>query len=182
MKCPACGESELRPVELDQGLPAKECGKCGGRWLGSTEYWAWIEKAGTNQPERPADGGVPQISDSKHIKICPTCGHLLIRFRVGHGTGFSLDHCGTCNGVWLDRNEWETLKVRNLHDDIHRIFTAEWQGAIHAEARRTALERIYRQNFGDADFAEVQKIRAWIDAHPKRRALLAYLTDPKPLK
>jgi hypothetical protein len=42
------------------------------------------------------------------------------------------------------------------------------------------LEEIYLSRFGADDYAEITRIRAWLQAHPKRPELLAYLTDKDP--
>jgi Zn-finger nucleic acid-binding protein len=34
---------------------------------------------------------------------------------------FAIEHCGQCEGVWLDKDEWTALKGRSLHDDLQRI-------------------------------------------------------------
>ncbi|NQZ56771.1 MAG: zf-TFIIB domain-containing protein [Lentisphaeraceae bacterium] len=35
--------------------------------------------------------------------------------RVGHGLQFYVERCATCGGVWLDKNEWESLKAQGFH-------------------------------------------------------------------
>jgi hypothetical protein len=44
------------------------------------------------------------------------------------------------------------------------------------------MERIYTERFGAEDYAELRRIRAWLDAHPQRSSLLAYLDEEDPYK
>jgi len=104
----------------------------------------------------------------------------MVKYLVGHGFSFTIDHCEGCKGVWFDRNEWEVLKERNLHDDLNSMFTSFWQDAAQKEARKKRLEQIYISRFGADDYAEIERIRTWLATHPKKQDLLAYLTDKDP--
>jgi len=103
MNCPICGTVILEPANLDQNLPAHACAECGGAWLSSNEYWRWLEAHGPTLPEKPYEGPDITPADNSRAKICPECGHLMLRYTVGHGTGIALDQCGGCNGIWFDR-------------------------------------------------------------------------------
>ena len=85
------------------------------------------------------------------------------------------DQCGNCGGVWFDKDEWEALKARDLHDDIYLIFTAPWQDQVRGQESRRSQEEIYRKKFGDEDFNEIQRMKAWIDGRPRKQEILAYL-------
>jgi Zn-finger nucleic acid-binding protein len=100
---------------------------------------------------------------------------------VGRNVPFTLDNCGECGGVWLDKDEWATLKTRNLHDDLHAIFTEQWQSEARREESRQTLAGMYERRFGAEGYAELQRIRAWIDQHPHKQEILAYLNDSDPL-
>jgi len=117
------------------------------------------------------------MSEPKGAKLCPECGHILIKYKVGHGVGFSVYDCGACHGIWLDKHEWDVLKQHNLHDEIHLILDASWQRQIRSEASKQKLEQIYEKRFGPETFAEIKKIQSWLAAQPQRSALLAYLGD-----
>jgi hypothetical protein len=45
-------------------------------------------------------------------RICPECGIILARYRIGHGMSFQLDYCRRCNGVWFDRQEWDDVRAK----------------------------------------------------------------------
>ena len=179
MNCPVCMTVELTAADLDERLPAHACSQCGGAWLSSAEYWRWLEAHGPVLPEKRYDGPPIRADDNPQIKICPECSRLMLRYTVGHGTGIGLDQCGTCNGIWFDRGEWDVLKARNLHDEINLVFTAPWQSAVRKEEARVRLEALYRRRFGD-DYYEIKRMRDWIYSHPERDQILAFLTDLDP--
>ena len=75
----------------------------------------------------------------------------------------------------VDKNEWEIMKSRNLHDDVHLVFSQEWQSAIRAEEHKAAMDEILRSQLGDADLNEIRRIKTWLQAHPRSAELFAYL-------
>jgi Zn-finger nucleic acid-binding protein len=124
------------------------------------------------EPGEPDD---LEVQESQRIKTCPECNHFLIRYRVGHGLDFSIDRCGACGGLWFDQNEWEILKLRNLHDDVHLIFSAAWQlRAAREEEVQRRRDRLLKQ-LGAEDFSEVERMHNWLRTHPRRSTILAYL-------
>jgi Zn-finger nucleic acid-binding protein len=180
MKCPICKKPRLKPHELEAGLPASTCRKCGGVWISAAQYWEWLKARGDTPPESPAVE-TPLPVDVKQAKLCPDCGHILTRYKVWPNVDFFVDHCGHCKGVWFDRNEWDVVRSRNLHDDVHMFFTRQWQERLRAEETKKQFERIYQERFGE-DYAELKRVRAWIVQHPKRAELLAYLSDRDPYR
>lgn len=166
-------------MKLDRGLPAHHCKDCEGNWISSSAYWYWLEQQGVNLAENAAPASM-SVMDNQQAKLCPECGTIMIMYRVGHQLDFTLDQCGSCNGVWFDKNEWEGLKSHNLHDDIHLIFTAPWQNQVQAEERRSAFENIYIKKFGEADYAELVRLRAWLRSQSKQQEMIAFLIADNP--
>jgi Zn-finger nucleic acid-binding protein len=181
LHCPVCKTHNLNAVELDSKLSAFACLACGGNWLNSTQYLEWLDQQVANLPEKPADGAPLTVSDQQQAKLCPECKRIMLRYRVGHGLGFSVDQCAACNGVWLDSHEWEVLKRRNLHDDINAIFTAPWQNETRQEEARARLDAIYAKQFKE-DYEEIKRIRRWLDGHPDRERIINFLNDADPFK
>jgi Zn-finger nucleic acid-binding protein len=181
MNCPVCKTSQLISTELESNLSALKCLECGGNWIHGAEYWKWLEKHGPSLPEERAvpDEGWSPIEPSKYLD-CPECRFRMLKYLVGHGLNFSLDHCEGCKGIWLDRNEWETLKKRNLHDDMNSMLTSFWQTQARRVPRKQHLEQVYIRRFGADDYAEIKKIRAWLETRQNKQGLLAYLTDKDP--
>ncbi len=182
MKCAICRTETLQPIMLENNLQAYRCTTCGGVWLNSADYWQWLEQHGPNLPETPASAPEPTAVESDRARLCPSCGHILLPYHVGHEVPFTLDRCGNCNGVWFDAQEWDVLRQRNLHDDLHMMFTAAWQRQVRRGEHKRTLQAIYADKFGAEDYAELRRIKEWLYAHPQRVAMLAYLNEEDPYK
>ena len=179
MNCPVCKSVELAPIGLETNLSSLACPQCGGHWIRGAEYWKWLEEH-ANIPETEAEtDGLTLAEPGIHID-CPECRFRMVKYLVGRGLGFTLDHCQGCKGIWLDRNEWEALKARNLHDDVNSMLTAFWQDEAQKEVRKKRMEKIYIGRFGADDYAEIEKIRVWLSSRQNKQDLLAYLTDKDP--
>jgi Zn-finger nucleic acid-binding protein len=180
MNCPICKSFELAPTDLESNLNSYKCLNCQGNWIRGAEYWKWLEAHGPNLPERDdRDSGLSLAEPGVAID-CPECRFRMVKYLVGHGFSFTVDQCDGCKGIWLDRNEWDALKERNLHDDLHAMFTRFWQAQAQKENRRRHLEQIYVNRFGEADYAEIKRIRAWLAAKTNKEEFVAYLTDRDP--
>jgi Zn-finger nucleic acid-binding protein len=182
MICPACKDATLQATVLPDGasgLSASRCPTCGGHWVAGDVYLQWVAVHGRQPgPSASSAGLAPtEIRDSPKAKICPACGRLLTRARVGHGVAFHLDRCGGCAGFWLDPGEWDALLARGLHDDAHHVFSDAWQADVLREDRRQQRDRLMLGKLGEADWAEAQRVKAWIDGHAHRAEVLAYLTE-----
>ena len=178
MHSPLDPDRSLKPVELEPGLRAFVCPKTGGHWIPLPSYFSWRELHGSSTNPLPPDYK-PELADdsSQRALICPESGYLLVRYRVGRGLNFSVDRSPKTGGVWLDAGEWNALKSKGLHDELHLIFTAPYQARILSEAADSQLEDRFRERIGADAFARVAEFRAWLRRHPKRRDILAYLLD-----
>lgn len=176
MQCPVCQPARwLEATPLEEGrLVAYGCPGCGGRWIRSADYWRWRALHGPNLPEVAAPVP-PTAVETAGLHLCPDCGYVLGRFRVGHGLPFHVERCRNCEGAWLDGGEWDALKARNLHDDLPLMFDDAWQREVRAQASAQATEESFRRRLGDADYARAREVRAWLDGHPRRSEVFAYL-------
>ena len=181
MKCPNCQVGNLLATDLEENLQSLRCDNCGGNWIKAFQYWQWLNAHGPNLPEKP-DGLDVTFTESERARICPECGHILRSYAVGHHISFSLDRCSNCGGIWFDKGEWDTLKNHNLHDDVNLIFMTAWQTEVQKEETMRRMREIYVRRFGEKDFAELEKIRTWLDEHPNKGQLIAFLTDRNPFK
>src|SRR5215467_10119638 len=128
MQCPVCITQSLNPQELETGLLALHCPSCRGNWLPSAHYREWHVEHREHLTEAPVDpASLPTAHEISRARLCPECGYILLHYKVGHDLKFSLDRCGHCGGVWFDADEWEILRARNLHHDVHFIFSHAWQ-------------------------------------------------------
>jgi Zn-finger nucleic acid-binding protein len=173
--CPACMTRSLRPAEPEPLLPSRRCADCGGQFIRGEHYYGWLD-----HPDRAAKAGqvaevTGEVIDTPQAKICPECGKLMRRYRVGHGVTFVIDRCGACGGVWFDANEWETLKRHGLHDRVHFVFSDAWRAQLlREEAGRVARSRV-EAKVGSDDYAELERIADWIERHPHRDTIVAHL-------
>jgi Zn-finger nucleic acid-binding protein len=183
-RCPVCKENRLHEVSLENGLPALQCAGCEGIWISSNPYQLWWRAHRPELPAKEPEGPPEPVHDVPLVKLCADCGHIMTRYRVVPGLQLFVDHCASCNGVWLDRDEWAALVARNLHDKINSFFTEAWQTRLQEEETRATLDRMYLEKLGTDDYVRLQKIRQWLDEHPLRSMLLAYLEaeDPYRLK
>lgn len=179
MNCPVCKRATLFHKTVSSPLAMRCCNGCGGKWLSASDYWSWLDARDGRPPKNQYTDFSCEVHDAPQVKICPDCGRILIKFKVGHGLDFKLDHCNHCNGVWFDKNEWEMLASRNLHDEVHKIFTTAWQKEIGLEEKARYFARAYEQKFG-ADYARLKEFKAWLDAHALKASILAFLADAKP--
>lgn len=179
MKCPQCLKTTLVASELEPGLAAGTCEPCGGAWISHRNYEAWRR---LQVRDVPAAGPATElaVSDIPKAKVCPQCGRLMLKYRVGHGLAFSVDHCDACGGIWLDRDEWAALKRHGLHDNLYHILTAAWQKAVRDEGVRARMDEVYLSRLGRETFARAKEIRAWLADHPEKALILAFIADQQP--
>ncbi|HTX92666.1 MAG TPA: zf-TFIIB domain-containing protein [Anaerolineales bacterium] len=181
-KCPVCKNEFLNEITLEDGLPAHQCGRCSGIWISSNPYLAWLKTHGPDLPEKEQDGSNAAAWDVKELKLCPDCGRIMSRYKVLPNVQLYLDRCGNCNGIWFDKEEWNVLVARNLHDNVNSFFTKPWQAHIHEEETKAVMDKLYLEKFGPEDYARLKEIREWLKDHPHRSTLLAYLQADNPYK
>ena len=182
MNCPVCKSSELKSFELDPKLTSQQCPTCLGNFIEGKAYWAWVEEHGTDTAERIHEHETLTLAEPGFPIDCPECRFRMVKYLVGRGLSFSIDHCLGCKGIWLDGNAWEALRKRNLHDDLNLMFTSFWQTEATRAARKKKLEQIYITRFGNEDYDEIKRIRYWLDTKTNREELIAFLIDKDPFE
>lgn len=178
MHSPIHPETDLIPTELEPGLEACLCPQSGGVWIPLRAYFDWRERSASQarplppgyEPQAATDAGQPTL-------ICPESSCLLVRYRVGEGLDFHIDRSPKTGGVWLDAGEWDALKSKGLHEQLHLVFTAAYQKRLRTQLIHEQLEEQFRHRIGAADFERVSEFKTWLLAHPKRRDILACLLD-----
>ena len=179
MKCPSCSASPLQPISLESQLKASGCNDCEGRWISTKNYWAWLDQHGDRLPEKEPDGISLDSADTQRAKLCPQCQHIMLRYKVGHGLDFAIDQSRSCNGEWLDAKEWDLLKQRNLHDEIHLVFSAAWQAQLRKDSAKKGLSDTYSEHFKD-EYDKIKQLKTWLNSHPQKARILDYLTNSDP--
>lgn len=178
---PVFPDVEMRRSEIEPGLFAFNCPKSAGVWIPLVSFLDW--KAHHEHDEPPSDtyyAFLPEDDSHQRALICPETGHLLIRYRVGHGLKFHIDLSPETGSIWLDRGEWQALKSKGLHLELNHIFTSSYQRRVRLEEHEEALDKSFRERIGAADFARVAEFKSWLAAHPRRRHIRAFLFDHVP--
>jgi hypothetical protein len=116
------------------------------------------------------------VTNSSKILFCPESGTLMSRCKVGHGFTFAIARSIT-GGIWLDGGEWNALKQRNFHDEIHLVFTAPWQKQVRDEKAQTTYVEILRSALGPDLFDRLVILRTELSDHPSQNLALAYLAS-----
>ncbi len=184
MNCPICKNHPLGTNEIIPNLNVYTCNNCQGNWIRFEDYWKWHEHSKSElistEPVSLAEDEYLPILDSKQAKLCPDCTRILIKYKVRNDLDFYVDHCGSCNGVWLDKNEWQVLQRNNLHHQLYSFFTGSWQKKLRQESTRAHLDAQYRTKFGPEGYNRLKDFKAWLDENPNRSYILAFLQDDNP--
>ena len=182
MKCPVCKTHTLGTITLVENLPANRCPNCQGIWIDSNAYLAWWKGKGEDLPERQGETTIDPAWNVDELKLCPNSGHIMGRYKILPDTEFYLDRCGHCNGIWLDKNEWDALVERNLHDNVNEFFTRPWQDDIHTAEASNHMDKLYLEKFGAEDYEHIKQVREWLKDHPRKGMLFAFLQANDPYK
>lgn len=177
MICPSCRTKPGIRVDLKPDLEAIRCDQCGGNWISRKSYERWRTKLAGEIPEKAGTPCRIKPAADEKARLCPDCHKILLKYKVGHGVGFSVELCSTCGGIWLDKNEWETLEDRGLHDDLHRVFSPAWQKQVRDEDLQEAIEATYRAKLGPDTYAKAKEMKDWISLQGHKRLILTYLAE-----
>lgn len=176
LKSPVTGKP-MEPVTLVDGLDAYRCADSGGHYIPAPAYMHWLEKQPARLPQLPATTqDVDPLTETTGALICPESGTLMTRFKVGHGFGFAIDRSIT-GGIWLDGGEWQALRERNFHDEIHLVFTAPWQKQVRDQHAQAVHEERLQSALGADLVSRLQSLRADLANHPHRNLALAFINE-----
>ena len=115
MNCPKCN-IPLAAAVYESTVAVDRCPHCRGLWLDKNELEQLEEAARPHHPgatfqmdsvartfELRSKASLPAIT-------CPKCARPLERKEYGFCSAILIDVCPTCEGLWLDRDELETLE------------------------------------------------------------------------
>jgi len=94
--------------------------------------------------------------------LCPETNTIMLRYRVGHGFKFTIDRSQT-GGIWLDAGEWEMLKARQFHDELHLVFTAPWQRKAREVMVAEQVEKRMVERFGLELYGDLKALKAKLE-------------------
>ena len=186
MKCTSCKIGRLLPGYLDDLFPAHNCDHCGGSYIMLDDYLKWLEHADqqtlaaaqTNDQKLAIE--LEQVTETKRALLCPIHGNIMLKYRISTDTDHRIDINPATNGIWLDKGEWALIKSQGLAGCLNKIFTAPWQRHIKEKNAANVLDANYLEQFGEQDYEKIKDIRKWLDNHPKRNLLVAYLAATEP--
>ena len=171
MICPACASTNFQQTRIEGGLPAEQCQACRGVLVDLERYRTWRE----TMPAMTlaAASAEPSVTDGA-VRLCPKTGRIMARLKVDSHHPLRLDYSAAAQAVWLDAGEWDTLMSLDFHGHLDEIASDRWQASVQEAASRERIEQAMQARFGD-DFAELARIRAWLDGRPNRSEMLAFL-------
>lgn len=174
MISPVGSRQPLLSLSLEDGLAAYRCPETDGIYLPIASYLRWIASQPSRLPHVPPSGEESVEEEPGPARLCPETGTIMSRYRVGHGFRFTIDRSIT-GGIWLDAGEWEALRARNFHDELHFIFTEPWQRAIRREEAASGSAERLEERIGPEFAEELALLRDRISASPHRAEILAFL-------
>ncbi len=109
-RCPACSSLMFRMTAV--GVEVDGCPGCGGIWLDKGELPKLsadpnVLRSLGNGIRATQPAAAPQRTDS-----CPRCNQPLSPFEFGTLRGIRLDRCKSCEGIWLDAGEAQSIAER----------------------------------------------------------------------
>jgi len=179
MQSPRDPKATLVRTELEPALFAFRCPSSGGLWIDGEAYWNWVRaQPGFPKPiESDAGEPVEAAEDSGQPLLSPRSGRLMRKFAVGYELEFRIDFDRASSGFWLDAGEYETLRARNLHDELHLICSPEYQKKLASLAASRASDRRLVELIGAETCAKIDAFSDAVRGHPKRSLVLAYLRE-----
>ena len=109
MRCPKCFSKELVAFQVEgRNLVIDKCPLCGGMWFDGTELETVLEDLAEIDLEVPIGSEMTNFP-------CPRCHRKLYMFNYPK-TYAKIDMCNACNGIWLDRNEFEEISMVRKHN------------------------------------------------------------------
>ncbi len=179
MKCTACKVGVLSPSFIDSLFRAHTCNNCGGNWILIEDFLAWKE----NNPEHKFDDQLQyeeEPSESSKALFCPVTGSLMTKFRISSNTNHRIDYSISTGGIWLDQGEWPLLKKEGVAGSLNTIVTQSWQNKIRTENTKDNFINLYESKFGEEDYSKIKELKAWLQEHPQKIDLRAYLLADDP--
>lgn len=175
MKSPVGSHKHLVSVPLEEGLIAYRCPESGGHYLPASSYMRWLAAQPARLPQQPpGEENALEEEPPSGARFCPESGTIMTRYKVGHGFRFTIDRSLT-GGVWLDAGEWEALRSRNFHDEIHFIFTEPWQRKVRRDEIAGSERSRFEERIGRDLLDRLDGLRQELENHPHREEVLAYL-------
>ncbi len=177
MKCTSCKKGILSPSFIDGLFRAHTCTECAGNWILIEDYVTWKERNSEHQFSAEVSC---EAEETTTALLCPMTGTIMRKFRLAAKNSHRIDYSSSVGGVWLDKGEWELLKQEGLAGSLNAVLTAHWQNNIRADSAKDTFTAIYQDKFGQEAYSKVHEFREWLNSHPCKADLRAYLLAEDP--
>ncbi len=109
LTCPACGEEMTKVFITDKGINLDVCSNnCGGIFFDSREFQQCTSSINEVwELKQLIEGKNFMPVDESKTRICPACKTPMVKTK---SFGIQIDTCNNCGGIFLDNNEFETIK------------------------------------------------------------------------
>ncbi|MGL6313957.1 zf-TFIIB domain-containing protein [Vibrio sp. WXL103] len=179
MNCTSCKNGLLIPSFIEGQFRAHTCNSCGGNWILIEDFVAWKERNGDYHFAEDISFG-EDASDTKKALMCPASGVIMRKFRVSASNDHRVDYSAAVGGIWLDHGEWELLKAEGLAGSLNLLVTQHWQDQIRETGAKQNFADIYQNKFGEETYTKIKEIRSWLNYHPQKADLRAYVLAEDP--
>ncbi|MFH1429741.1 MAG: zf-TFIIB domain-containing protein [Candidatus Margulisiibacteriota bacterium] len=105
--CPNCKEIELEIINK-KGVEIDYCPKCFGIWFDKGELNDFLSKS-LQEGKTKIDKQETVLDESD--RKCPVCRLPLCKHNYHFNIPVQIDSCMNCNGMWLDRGEFDKIKM-----------------------------------------------------------------------
>ena len=173
MNCVQCKGYSLDPIELETKLVAAGCSQCEGVLLPLLNYRYWLS---TQAKQISQSFELDNVEDTQHALICPKCARLMFKYRIDLDQQNRIDVCASCGEVWLDKGEWQLLKILGLYDKLPDIATDRWQKNLAQQYRKERHELRYKKLLGEANFYRAADFKMWLDEQNNKPDIVNYLS------
>lgn len=107
MLCPKCDRNSLIPQPTrDPDAQIDRCRQCDGLWFAKGSLTSAMAVAAKDL--KVLDDAMPTDL------LCPTCNKSMFRFKYPQ-TLVTIDMCGCCDGIWLDKGELGEIQTVRSH-------------------------------------------------------------------
>lgn len=172
--CSACA-GRLEFVELEPGLVCAVCTGCKGSGIPMMNYRFWVQQQNAAENEVGKVSSDTVAEDYPSIRTCYKCQHLMNKYRIDMATPNKVDYCGHCDEIWLDENEWELLKAKGIHRQLHKVVTEGWQ----KQQKKNYFEEREKERLtsilGERDTNYLLEVKAWASTHPEKTVIYQHL-------
>lgn len=132
MNCPKCsGTFVSHTMEF---TAVDQCQLCGGYWFDGGEFAK--SQSASQTDTRWMDVDLWKNQESFHVTVgalkCPRCGSQMAAIKYGE-TQVTVDTCANCEGVWLDKGEYEQI-LAALNEQVSSMNVKDYQKAVLEEA------------------------------------------------